>query len=455
VFGGLLFATPDRRFAYHRDLNNFQPRLGLAYQISGKFVFRGGWGMSYLPTLDYPPTSGFSTTTPLVSSSDGGITPILFGGAAGTAGRLTNPYPDGINHPAGSSLGLQSFLGQSITYINPNRNIPFVHSFSAGFQYQLPIRTLLDVSYVGSRTRGLEVGKNIDQITGSQYTSIGAGLLASQPNPYAGLLPGTSLNNATATLQQAMLPYPQFTGITENGRNIGVASYNSLQAKIEKRLSAGLYVLFNYTWSKNMNRNTYLNGAYDQVGQLTRMLSADDIPRNSNLVFTYRIPFEGKGIERAVLGGWQVAGNFSWMTGPLMSISGVFSTGVSPKLDNPSFRRWFNTCTINTSGKRQNCAIDSEAAAWIIIPPYTLTNTNPRLSPLRQYRPMQSNLSLFKNFTIWEKLKAEFRAEAFNAFNTPEFGPANTTSTSSLFGVVTNTQGNDPRAIQAALRLTF
>jgi hypothetical protein len=84
-----------------------------------------------------------------------------------------------------------------------------------------------------------------------------------------------------------------------------------------------------------------------------------------------------------------------------------------------------------------------------------LTNTNPRQNTIRRYRPMQTNLSMFKNFPIWERVKMEFRAEAFNAFNTPEFGDPNTTATSSLFGIVPNTQANDPRAIQMALRLTF
>jgi hypothetical protein len=474
VYGGLLFATSDRRFAYHRDLHEFQPRIGLAYQISKKMVFRGGWGISYLPTLDYPPSLGFSASTPVVASADGGITPLLTAGA----GALTNPFPSGINYPTGSSLGLQTFLGQGLTYYYPNRNVPFVHSFSAGLQYQLPFRSVFEAQYVGSRTKGLEVNKNIDSITAAQFTSIGAGLLATQPNPYVGLLPGTSLNTSTITLQQALLPYPQFTSVTENGRNVGSAWYDSMQLKLEKRMSAGLYLLFNFTWSKNMTRNTYLNGQYDQVGQLARIISSDDIPHAVNLGFTYQVPFAktGKGIERALLGGWVVGGNFSWSSGPLLefSVPGAPANGpvnpllgpitayamgdptVSNRASNPTEGRWFNNCVTGLNGQPVNAAnCAGVQPAWRIIPAYALTNTSPRFNALRRYRPMQNNLSMFKNFKIWERVMMEFRAEAFNAFNTPEFTAPNLTPTNSLFGITSNTQANDPRAIQMALRLTF
>src|SRR5262249_39839829 len=160
------------------------------------------------------------------------------------------------------------------------------------------------------------------------------------------------------------------------------------------------------------------------------------------------VPFAkgAKALERALFGGWVVGGNVSWSSGPLITINNAFAIG-NPGLDHPTFQRWFNSCTINTAGQRVNCANSSEQAAWQIIPPSTLTNSNPRQTSIRRYRPMQATLSAFKNFKVWERVKMEFRAEAFNAFNTPEFGDPNTTATSSLFGVVSNTQANDPRAI--------
>jgi hypothetical protein len=455
VYGGLQYATADHRFNYHRDLNNFQPRLGVAYQASDKLVFRGGWGISYLPTNDYPSTTGYSTTTSVVGSVGGaGIVPLVTNGQS----TLTNPYPDGINKPVGNSLGLRTNVGSSLAFYNANRNVTYVHSFSLGFQYQLPIRTLLDVSYVGSRTRAMEVDHGIDEITSAQYTSIGAGLLAAQTNPYAGLLPGTSLNSTTVTLQQLMRPWNQFTGITENGRNLGAARYNSLQLKLEKRLSAGLYVLFNYTWSKNLNRNTYLNGNYDAVGNLVSALDSRDIPHNINVSFTYKLPFavHGPAVAKAVLGGWEVSGNLSSMSGPPIGMStGAESTGVSPVLQGHTLNRWFNTCTVTVAGTRQNCASDTEQAAWKIRAPYTLTGTMTYFTNIRQYRPLQTNFSIFKSFRIWENVKTEFRAEAFNAFNTPMFGAPTVSASSSLFGYVARTQANDPRAMQMALKVSF
>ena len=86
-------------------------------------------------------------------------------------------------------------------------------------------------------------------------------------NPYAGLLPGTSLNGAKMTLQQSLLPYPQFTGMTESGRSIGVSRYDSMQVQLEKRLSSGLTVLFAATFQNGATHSTYLNSGMDAIGQ--------------------------------------------------------------------------------------------------------------------------------------------------------------------------------------------
>ena len=104
--GGLLFTSPDNPLPYHRDLNNFQPRVGMAFQLRSTTVLRAGYGLYYLPTFDTGFTNGFSTTTPFVSSIDNGITP---------ANQLSNPYPDGISSPTGSTLGLATQLGANMT----------------------------------------------------------------------------------------------------------------------------------------------------------------------------------------------------------------------------------------------------------------------------------------------------------------------------------------------------
>lgn len=458
VKGGLLFADDKNREAFKRDLNNFQPRIGIAYKVTSKLVLRGGWGISYMSgSGDTPPTDGFSrTTSPATSEGGAGIVPLLSSGF----GMLSNPFPTGIDKPLGNAQGLMTSVGQSISYFWRDRAIPYVHSFSAGFQYELPFHTVVDLSYIGSRSRALSTSKQINDVSYEQYMVNGSKLTTTVPNPFAGKLPGTTLNGATMTLQQSLRPYPQYTGITENGRTIGTSRYDSFQARVEKRFSEGLSALFTGTWASDKTFNTYLNGGQDAIGQFITRIGASP-PWSLNLSGTYALPFfkNSASLVQSLLGGWTMAGTATWQRGGLLSVSGANSTGLDPVLDNPTQARRFNTCTYNdNTGKRQNCASDSEPAAWIINKPYTLlTVPQPQFNDWRAPYPLSMNLSLFKAFRFLERAKMEIRAEAFNFTNTPRKGNPNLTATSSQFGQLlpTTATSNDPRQVQIGLRLSF
>jgi hypothetical protein len=132
-------------------------------------------------------------------------------------------------------------------------------------------------------------------------------------------------------------------------------------------------------------------------------------------------------------------------------------------LPNPTFQRWFNTCTLTTAGVRQNCASDSEPVAWQIITDYQKQTTSNFLSQVRGYAtPLKAgiNLALFKQFAVTERSKIEFRGEFFNLFNSAGYGGGmgglDTDATSPTFGVIsTTTQSNEPRVGQLSLRFTF
>ncbi|MCI0705438.1 MAG: TonB-dependent receptor, partial [Planctomycetia bacterium] len=99
VKGGLLFTDSNNRLPFKRDLNNFQPRVGVAYQMMAKTVLRGGYGLYYLPTADTGNNNGFSVLTGYVASTDGGVTP---------ANSLSNPFPTGLLAAPGRSQGLST-----------------------------------------------------------------------------------------------------------------------------------------------------------------------------------------------------------------------------------------------------------------------------------------------------------------------------------------------------------
>jgi hypothetical protein len=108
-----------------------------------------------------------------------------------------------------------------------------------------------EVAYVGSKATHLgDPDANINQLTPEQL-AIGAPLLTKVPNPFFGTIPASSsIGQKTTTNAQLLKPFPEFTNVTFFRNNIGNSNYNAVQAKIEKRFSRGLAVLFSYTRSK-------------------------------------------------------------------------------------------------------------------------------------------------------------------------------------------------------------
>ena len=204
-------------------------------------MVRAGYGLSYFATFTPPIGSGFQISTPCVASPDGNIT---FSGDT-----LSNPYPQGILTPTGSKLGLSTFLGQSVSFVDPNRVIPRVHQFSLSVQRELGWRSVLEVSYVGSRSQEIPVSQNLNAVSWAQLSQYGANASPNLTdslagNPFAQVCcHATNLNTATTTRQQLLLPYPQFTGLTETNLPVGKSWYNSLQVRYDKRFSHGLNVL--------------------------------------------------------------------------------------------------------------------------------------------------------------------------------------------------------------------
>jgi Carboxypeptidase regulatory-like domain/TonB dependent receptor-like, beta-barrel len=447
--GGLLFTSSDNRRPYQRDLNNVQPRAGVAWQANRKTVVRAGYGLSYLATFTTAQSQGYSTTTPYVATN---------GSVFLSGNSLSNPYPDGILTPNGSKLGLATFLGQSISFTNPDRIVPKVHQFSVGIQRELKWRTVVEASYVGSRSHSLDVSQQIDDVTKAQFLQYGAALTGTQTNPFAGLIPGTGLNTASTSLQQLLRPFPQFTGITETNLPVGQSWYNSLQVRVDKRLSRGLNVLVSYTLSKWLDAVSYLNNQDPFGSTPPRVLNAQDATHRFVVSGNWALPFfkNSHGVLAVFLKGWQGNGIFVRQSGfPLGAPSGFYSSGIDPSLPDPTNARWFNTCTQQTNGNRVNCPTTTELPAFIQQPAQTLRTLSLRFPTIRFYKVPNLDVSLFKAFQLHERLKLQFRAEAFNGLNAAQLGSPSTSLTSNGAGQVGLTQSNDPRNIQLAMKLVF
>src|SRR5260370_37809871 len=187
-------------------------------------------------------------------------------------------------------------------------------------------------------------------------------------------------------------------------------------------------------------------------------------PHTINLIFTYQEAlFKNQNrLVKAALNGWQISGYTQWISGGLLNVSGAYSTGLDPSLPNPTFKRWFNTCTLNqNTNARQNCASATEPVAWLIQKPFTL-NTQPvtQWSDFRGRAVPPVSLSFFKTFAIRERARFEFRMDAAKATNPPTFGAPNASATTSPIGCGTRTRGFSyssvsPRQIQLGSRISF
>ncbi|HWQ36305.1 MAG TPA: TonB-dependent receptor [Blastocatellia bacterium] len=404
--GGLLFAGVggQDRAAFDADTNNIQPRVGAAYRLFEKTIIRGGYGLFYLPQAEFGGTTGFSVSTPFVANPvSGGIntyTPVA---------TLSNPFPSGLIQPTGASLGLLTQAGTGVTFNLPTRRIPKTHQFSFGIQQQLPWQMKLDIADAGSRSNDLLTGdfniggaRNINVLSADVMNraasdpTYAAFLNQSVPNPFAGLLPGTGLNGATVLRRQLLLPYPQFTGVTEGLENVGKIWYNAPQVQVEKRLGAGVTFVGAYTWSKAIGALTFLN---NQDAEPTRAVTDDDRTHRLVLSGVWQLPFGkgrrfasgvGRGWEQ-VIGGWEYTWIATIQSGRPLSLPGNFNivgditAGGVGNLD-----RYFNTCVNKGGGKieQPNAAHTGFEAcsnpAWAVLPSSTFSL---RTTPLRASSP--------------------------------------------------------------------
>jgi hypothetical protein len=493
--GGLLFAgvggQPEG--AFEPDRNNFQPRVGVAYQWNDKTVIRGGYGLFYFPAAEYGGASGFSVITPYNG--------VVGGSTAGQfiprADAFSNPFPNGLAQPTGSSLGLATQLGSDITFVNPNRDIPYIHQYSLGIQRELPFRMKLDLSYVGSATRKILTGdaqgagaRNLNVNSAAQIAQFrqnAAFFNDTVANPFAGLIPGNStLNAATITRQRLLLPFPQFGAVNFIGENVGTLDYNSFQASLEKRLSRGLVGVISYTFSKNIGALGYLNNQDTSVDNARAVVDFDS-PHVLVVSAVYQLPF-GRGqrffdnagkAANLILGGFEYSVIAQYRSGRPINLPGNADLIGDPRGDesfsNPNLAgtqaSYFNNCVRQLDGTSSRPATNANGTrngttrVPCTNPAFALRNTNNtlrtsplRLGNLREPTATTFDMALNKSFNFTERFRFQFRAELFNAFNTPLFGsPDSGDATSQTFGVLNpnNGQRNIPRQVQLGFKFLF
>ncbi len=515
--GAEVFASSGNRSPFTTNLHNFGPRLGFAWQPVEHLVLRGGGGFYYGPSTHNVGsallnTDGFSSQTNwnatcynadgnTVFNSDGATC------AAPTPGNFTgpyslsNPFPDGVVPTFTPPVtGLANNLGITLNTVLRSQRTPTIYNFNFAVEYELPHQVVVTAGYVGSRGLFLPLGNvDLNQLDLGTIQKYNNSLCVDPtqpscimvPNQWAPIQPATNANagQPTVPLWVALQQFPQFgngsygagNGVILNGYPGGDSEYNSLQTKLQKRLTNHFTTLATFTWGKiltdDANPPLGFVGSHLGIAQDWRNLGYEHSisPQDVKYQFTAQVSYDlpvGKGepvnlggFANAVLGGWTLNAITYLSTGvPIASpLAGQLPTQnvtyfnqrpdltCDPAAGAPhTINNWFN----------DNCFVFPGTEGGGAANPFIPGTAPAYLDHVRTRGARDLDLSIYKAFAFGETRSLRFDASAYNISNTPQYGYPNVPTLDGAlfqglpFGQITNTL-NTPRQFQFGARFTF
>lgn len=415
----IVFPTDSSDCGCQQDLNDFAPRLGIAYKLTDKTVIRTGGGIYYGGSEALGELRGrFFTGPPRaieIGLPQSRLTTDLFVQEGFPAFVVTDEVPaSGVDVKTTSDKMATMYSGQWFFDI----------------QHQMPFDTLVTLAYMGQSASHLSFERNLNQ----PYT----------PHPTA--------------LWQTRRIRPRFNNVRNSDPNFN-SNYNALTVKAEKRFTQGLTLLSSFTWSHNIDevqeRWTTQGSGMATPHNVSLEYGNSDLDRRLayNLSWFYEIPL-GKGKAHLqsgplswVLGNWQIGGILALQTGLWSDhsfnvdnqnlggrVRGDWVSSPNLPSSQRSIDEWFNTSFVTASAPG---VISNAGRNTILLP-----------------RRTNYDFILAKQIAMpWEGHRVQFRFESFNFTNTPQFGAPNTSVGSPAAGQITT--ADEPRRIQFALKYIF
>ncbi len=401
----------------HRDNNDFAPRLGIAWSPTNRWTLRTGAGVFYTQDTGNPkfdPSRNLAGRR--VSTSDTDFPDLT----------LDRPFSDLTSFV---QINTPSALANQVL-----RRTPYVIQFMADVQRELGQQTVLEVGYLGSVSRKLESYRDYN---------------VPKPSPTGSVA--------------SRLPFPEFTRVWfVDGFN--KANYHSLGVKAQRRFSQGLTYLVGYTWSKSIDtasaiRNHNGDTLFPQNSlctQCERGLSSFHTAHRLVTSVLYELPIgNGRrflntgGVANALVGGWQLSSIVTVQTGfPVTVNSGADISNTAIGTDRPNG----TGAKVALPRGEQDPERFFNTDAFVLQPAGTLGNVgrNTLMGP----GVINWDFSTLKTFRIREGQELQFRFEAFNLSNHPNWGLPNTSRISPGFGTIRSTR-TDMRDLQFGLKYVF
>ena len=507
--GAEVYVNGGNRSPFKTNLTNFGPRLGFAWQPIQHLVVRGGAGFYYGPSTHnvanaYNNTDGFSSATPWNATcynADGNTVynartgcPTSAPGVYTADYSVSNPFPSGVIPTLMSPpAGLANNLGIALSTVLHSQSTPATYNYNFGLEYELPHQIVVSAAYVGSRGLFLPLSvADLNDLDLGTITKYGYSLCVDTSNPackmvpnkWAALQPSTNANygEAQVPLWVALQEYPQFgngnygdgNGVVVNGYPGGDSDYNSLQTKVQKRLTGHFTTLATFTWAKLMTDDSqpplgfvgfHLGFPQDWKNmRYEHSVSPQDVKYQFTGLASYDLPV-GKGravnlsgVSNAILGGWTINGILYLSTGVPIA-----SPVVGAPISYMPNQRPDLTCD-PSRGARHTVAIWFNYNCFSFPASPFVPGTAPAfLDHVRTAGARNLDLSIYKTFPVGEAKDLRFEVSSYNVMNKAQFGMpnvpsifdvANTPGVSASFGQITDTV-NTPRQFQFGARFTF
>jgi hypothetical protein len=428
------------------DYKDWAPRLGFAYTITPKTVFRGGYGISYVHLNRLGSADELGINGPQVVIGTINQTPLLANGQVNPAFITTQQgYPSTLANPASFNP-----VNANVAYIPRDTRWPYVQTWFASVQRELPHSWVVELAYTGNHSLRLPVIADYNQAL---------------PNA-----PGGSLGVQPRRPNQS---FGAITWVDPAGQN----TYNGFSARVEHRFAAGLYLLNSFTWSKSLGNSeqalevipgyTAANpqNIYDLKDE--RGPSSYDVKLMNVTSVVWQIPFgkgrkfgsNANGVMDAVLGGWELNTIHSANSGLPVNViytpsAANDATGRIPDYRGLAVQR--PNLVGDPTGASGAASIDQYFnKAAFAIPSANAPFGNVGRNAFRTPNFWQWDLGVNKNFRIpvREGMMLQFRSEFFNLLNHTNFTAPTADITSAAFGTIRSTY--IPRQIQFALKLLF